>query len=66
MNRSSDALAGAVWSYMKLQKREDGQYEAVFPNNPEVPAGVANSESQAVENAKQNFRDLDSKGKIGK
>ena len=66
MNRSSDALGGSVWSHMKLVKREDGQYEATFPNAPEVPSGVAQSESAAVEAAKQNFRSLDAEGKLGK
>lgn len=64
MNRSSDAYGGSVWSHSKVTTREDGQVEVSFPNNPEVPPGVASNVSTAIEKAKQNFRELDSKGTL--
>lgn len=66
MNRSSDAYGGTVWSHSKVTTREDGKVEVTFPNHPEVEAGVADSVSVAVERAKQNFREADAKGTLGK
>jgi hypothetical protein len=66
MNRSTDAFDGAVWSNSKVSQREDGKFEVTFPNAPDVPAGVADNLSTAIERAKQNFRETDGKGKIGK
>lgn len=66
MNRSSDAYDGTVWSHSKVTTREDGQVEVTFPNHPEIPAGVASNISTAIEKAKQNFREADSKGTVGK
>lgn len=66
MNRSSDAYGGSVWSHSKVTTREDGKIEVSFPNHPEVEPGVADQVSTAVERAKQNFREADSKGTLGK
>lgn len=66
MNRSTDAFDGAIWSNSKVTTREDGQFEVTFPNAPEVPPGVAGNLSTAIERAKQNYRESDSKAPVGK
>lgn len=66
MNRSSNELDGTIGSFMKVHKREDGKFEATFPNDPQVQGAVAQNETEAVNRAKENMQTAVARGKAGK
>lgn len=65
MNRSSNELDGTIGSFMRVTKREDGQWEASFPHDKGVPSGVAGSEQEAINRARTNIQAAVASGKAG-
>jgi len=65
MNRSSNELDGTIGSFMRVHKREDGKFEASFPNDKNVASGVADSEQEAINRARTNIQAAVASGKTG-